>query len=181
VTGAVRIGGDPLAALKAEFDLGFAQRPAGEREATDAFLAIRVNGNPYAIRLRDLSGLATGRPVAPLPAGAPGLLGVAGIRGGLVPVYSLGPFLGHGEGGEAPRWIALWRGADRLALAFHAMEGAWSLPASAVRAADPEEGEHVREVTLAREGEIARPVIQVASIVETIKRRAAAAASVGGG
>jgi chemotaxis signal transduction protein len=64
--------------------------------------------------------LLPAKDIVPLPVGsaAPfGLLGLCGVRGALVPVFSLAALLAHGSAGaaradEAPHWLVLCGGAD---------------------------------------------------------------------
>ena len=81
------------AALRQAFDLSFALSPPPASPEVEDLLTLRVAGNPYAIRLRDIAGIVAGRKVVPVPAITPGLLGLAGIRGGVVPVFGLASIL----------------------------------------------------------------------------------------
>jgi len=96
-----------------DFDALFA-RPAvcsaGERET---LLGVRLGGDLHALRIRELAGLEPMRRIVPVPGGRPGLRGIAGLRGALLPVYGLAELLGCAGGPARGRWIALCR-ADGL-------------------------------------------------------------------
>src|SRR5437764_764516 len=96
------------AELRATFDqtfgLPFLSQGADRRED---LLAIRLAGNAYAIKVREISGLANNRKIIALPSAIPELLGIAGIRGELVPVYSLAALMEVNRGSEGDRWLAL--------------------------------------------------------------------------
>jgi purine-binding chemotaxis protein CheW len=81
------------AELRQAFDLSFALPPPQASQEVEDLLTIRVAGDPYAIRLCDIAGMVTGRKVVPLPAATLDLLGLAGIRGGIVPVFGLSSIL----------------------------------------------------------------------------------------
>jgi purine-binding chemotaxis protein CheW len=102
------------------------------------------------------------------------MLGLAGIRGNLVPVYALAALLGH-EAREPPRWFALSSGSDRVALAFAELEGYLERPRSEVRAAAEGEARraHVRERLHAPDG--VRAIIELASLAAAIEERVATA------
>ena len=68
------------AELRQAFDLSFALPPPQELVEVEDLLTIRVAGDPYAIRLRDIAGMVAGRKVVPVPAVTPDLLGLAGSR-----------------------------------------------------------------------------------------------------
>lgn len=173
--------GATAAWLAREFDLSFARAPEAAVEKAD-FLAIRVRAAPYALRLAEVGALAVDRKLTPLPSEAPALLGIAGLRGAILPVYDLGSLLGDSSP-SAPRWLALLAGGD-LAVAFDAFEGHLRLPASAVAPAVPApavpapavgvptSSGPVREVLAAEGG--ARPLVSLLSILEAIRRQAAA-------
>src|SRR5687767_7240240 len=106
-----------VAELRRGFDLSFAAPPPEGLEEFEDLLAIRLEGDRYAVRVAEIAGLITGRKLAHLPSGAPNLLGVAGIRGGLVPVFDLSAMLGYPASG-APQWMILCRSDDPIALGF---------------------------------------------------------------
>lgn len=106
--------------LKRAFDRSFAAPPPGDPPPLEDFLAVTVGGAPFAIRLRDLKGIAEARSVVPIPSRRPELLGLAGVRGVPVPVFRLSALLGlHDE--DPPRWILLC--GDLLGLAIPALDG----------------------------------------------------------
>ena len=113
-----------LRALRDQFDRAFAQPPAEAPPDQAELLVVHVAEAPYALRLDELTGIeALGR-VVPLPGAPPACLGLRGLRGQLVPVFSLGALLGRPSG--RPAWLALGRGAAEapVGLAFDRLEGA---------------------------------------------------------
>ncbi|HXU69702.1 MAG TPA: chemotaxis protein CheW [Polyangia bacterium] len=110
-------------ALRHAFDEAF--RRAAHELADDRarLLRLRVGGDAYAFRLDEIASFAAARRIVPLASAVPGLLGLAGLRGTLVPVYSLAALLGRAADDEAPRWFVLCGGAEPVALAFARFEG----------------------------------------------------------
>jgi len=86
---------ETVARMRAEFDGGFALSPPVASDAQVEYLAIRVGGDPCALRLADLLGVYVDRKVVPLPSSVPSLLGIASFRGALVPVHDLRLLLGY--------------------------------------------------------------------------------------
>jgi chemotaxis signal transduction protein len=110
-----------LRELRETFDRAFAHdagQAGGER---NDFLAIRVGGDPYALRLSELLGVAADKKIVTMPSHAPAMLGLAGFRGAVTPVFDLGRLLGYGAS-EAPRWIALAGERQQIGLAFEVFE-----------------------------------------------------------
>jgi chemotaxis signal transduction protein len=173
----VPVAGTRLDELRRTFDQSFAAPPAERPEEQVELLALRLADHPYAVRLLDVAGMVRGTKVVPLPPGVPELLGLAGLRGGLVPVFGLAALLGHPEPPEPPRWMLVCGGEDPIALAFHDFEGHLRLPKSALHAdADRTSGRrHVADV--ARTPLLLRAVIGIPSIVETIRSRRASPAA----
>lgn len=161
------------AALRRSFDQAFAAAPASDdAAATQAFLAIGVGGDNYALRLSEISELFADKKVIPLPSQAADLLGIASFRGVLVAVYDLRILLGY-PAGAPPRWLALV--ADDMnmpfGLAFDQLDGYLDVLPEAVAPAQATEHtrQHLAEtVTAAGSG---RPVVSVSSILETIRQR----------
>jgi chemotaxis signal transduction protein len=96
---------------------------SGASEQSEDLLAIRVCRDAYALRVCEISGLVTDRKIVAFPTPIPELLGVAGIRGALVPVYSLAALLGYAAETEGTRWLALCGAEEPVALAFGDFEG----------------------------------------------------------
>ena len=159
---------DRASALREAFDRSFAEAPSSEREELVDLLALHAGGRPYAIVLDECAGLYRGRPVTPLPESAPGLLGLAGFRGVVVPVYDLSSLLGHADAGET-RWLMLV-GAGSVAIGFDEFEGYLRVPRGAISRA-----EHGAEQRLVRAGGTLRALIDSHAVLETIGRRAALA------
>ncbi len=158
------------ASLRQNFDQAFAQAPAGAGAPTQAFLAIQIGGDSYALRLRDVSGLFADKKIVPLPSQSPDLLGIASFRGALIPVYDLRILLGY-PAGAAPRWLVLVAQAAPISLAFDQLDGYLDLlPEAIAPAAGAEQKRQYLAETLNAAGVI-RPVVSVTSIVETIRRR----------
>jgi chemotaxis signal transduction protein len=124
-----------LADLRTDFDRSFADPPRAEVAGHDDLLAVRAGGVRYALRLTQAAGLFPDRPVTRLPGPLPALLGVAGFRGAIVPVYDLAAVLGtrstaagSRETGNVPRWLVLAAGNPPVALAFEALDGHLRMP-----------------------------------------------------
>lgn len=166
---------DMLAALRQAFDRSFTEAPDGAAEGLDEFLAIRVGGDGYIVRLGDIAGLMVDRKVVALPSPAPELRGIVGLRGTIVPVYDLGAFLAYPRT-EANRWLLLVGRTEPIGFAFAEFDGHLqvSLPEVSAQTNAKFAREHVREAL--RIGEVLRPVIDLASIVEAIQRRVGSAA-----
>lgn len=136
-----------VAELRASFDAAFALAPPEASAASIGLLAIRVGKDGYAIRMTDLSDVQAARRVVPLPGGRSELIGLAGIRGRLVPVYSLAALLGQAET-QAWTWLAICGTEQPIGLTFDELEGyLQASPADLYAAAESERSRgHVREV-----------------------------------
>jgi purine-binding chemotaxis protein CheW len=160
-----------LTELRQSFDQPFARAPQSRDESFVDLLAIRVAGAPCALRLSQVSGLHVDRRIVPLATPVPELLGMAGFRGNIVPVYSLRMLLGY-SAGEFPRWLALVGRDETVGLAFDDFDGHWRIPEKDATA--PERAEttspHLHEV--AEIDGIIRPIIDLGSVLDAIRKRA---------
>lgn len=159
--------------LARAFDDDFARPVAARGAATEDLLAIRVGAERYVVARRELAGLHADKPVTPLPGDAPGLLGISGFRGALVPVYDLRVVLGvaAAPGAGAPRWLMTAASAP-VALAFAQFDAFLRVPREAI-SAHPDAAGHVRGTVQA--GGETRPILDLASILDAIRARAVAA------
>jgi chemotaxis signal transduction protein len=118
-----------LADLRQAFDASFALPPAPPRDDLVDLLAVTVGADRLAVPLAMMSGLVADRVVTPLPGSPPDLLGVAGLRGHLVPVYRLAQAAGRGGawaehgGADPPRWLVLAGGSPTFAVAVDRVDG----------------------------------------------------------
>ncbi len=162
------------AQLRAEFDHAFSLPAQVEAARGRHLLAIRVGGNPYALDPGEISGLQVDRAVVPVPGLLPEWLGLAAIRGGLVPVYSLAALLGYPQPAAATRrWLALCGADQSFGLAFDEFERHLNLAPSQLAAADSTNTRtgHVGAVVQAED--LPRPVISIPSVAAEIARRCA--------
>lgn len=154
------------AELRSAFDRGFAAPLRIETAVHHDLIAIRVGAEPYAVRLAALSGLFADRKVTRVPGGDAALLGLAGFRGALVPVYSLRIVLGH-SGTEASRWLVIAAAAP-VALAFDLFEGHLRVPADAVVPRRSQEQARGYAPEFIRAESLVRPVLDLPSIIGSL-------------
>ncbi|MDP3650311.1 MAG: chemotaxis protein CheW [Rhodoferax sp.] len=168
---------ESVLALRREFDLSFAQAPRMETEQRASLLAIRIGGDPYAIRVSDIDGIHAGCHIMPLPTPIPELLGVAGFRGQIVPVYDLAALLGYARA-VSPRWLVLlWqREHEAVALAFETFEMHFSVSQAhivqapnAISSPPGQPRPHVFDVV--SDTDTVRPVIQLQSLLSGIQKQ----------
>lgn len=162
-----------LAALRRDFDQSFAVPAGGPRPSQLDFLAVRVGGDPYAIRLSEVQSLHADRKLVPAPSLLPELLGVCGFRSVLTPVYDLAQLLGYGACLTA-RWLVVAHSAAPIAFAFgdfqaHLRVSLESLSALEAGSSSAAVGGavHSAESTL--------PLLHLPSLVEAIAQRIKAA------
>jgi len=161
---------ETAAELRRAFDGSFAAPSEPVSQEVEDLLAIGVAGSPYAIHLRDIAAIVTRRTIVPVPAAAPSLLGVAGIRGDIVPVFGLASLLGYEDAADGPPWLVLCR-AEPVALGFADLQGYLRLPRSALltEKSAAVSDQYVNEIATTNAG--VRAVIGISLIVATIRDR----------
>ncbi len=155
------------AKLQLEFDRTFALPEPPTPEALERYLAITLGNSSYAVRLRDVAGLAACRNVVALPGTNRELLGLVGHRSALVPVFDLGALLGHPPC-ESPRWLILAATTDMVAFAVTEISGQVEGSAADLRA--PEPGMMRPHVEAVLDVLPRRTVIGIASVLDTITK-----------
>jgi chemotaxis signal transduction protein len=167
------------AELRAAFDRGFAMPSRADVSVKHDLIAVRVGTEPFAIRLAEITGLFADRKITHVPGSAAALIGIAGFRGTLVPVYSLRTLLGH-SGPQAARddsrritarWLVVAAVAP-LAFAFDAFEGHLRASADAIlpqqqaptRGYAPESIQRGYAPDFMRAADIVRPILHLPSI-----------------
>jgi chemotaxis signal transduction protein len=156
---------DLAAALRTEFDQSFTRVPGGSATVLEDFLAIGLGDEQYLLRLADLSGIFTNKAVTWLPSHVPALLGIAGFRGTVLPVYDLGMLLGK-QDTAAARWLVVAAAAG-VAFAFEAFHGFLrERRDTIVSEAREGSGQHIREIL-----DITRPIVDLPSVLEVLVNR----------
>ncbi|HEX3774044.1 MAG TPA: chemotaxis protein CheW [Polyangiaceae bacterium] len=112
---------DRLQKLRNEFDRSFAIAVDDARVDYVDFLAIRLAGDSYVLRLSEVSSLHIDRRLTPAPSELSELRGIAGFRGVLTPVYDLGALLGYAATPMA-RWLCVARASAPIAFLFESFE-----------------------------------------------------------
>jgi chemotaxis signal transduction protein len=154
--------------LRREFDQTFAEPALPPSDETESLVVIRVGPDAYAVRVAEIDGLFADKKIVAVPTPLAELLGVAALRTGIVPVYSLGALLGQPTAGDPPRWIFA---AGDVALAFDGLDGY-------ARVAPSEIAQRVGGAPDARLRATVRvagalcSVVSVESVLDEIKRRA---------
>ncbi len=159
--------------LRREFDRTFASPPVPTSEEWEDLLLVRIAGDPYAIRMRDIMGILAKRTIIPVPAEAPGLLGLVGIRGEIVPVFGLSSWLGYGVDADSAVWMIVCGTDEPIGFGFSEFEGHKRLEKSAIHLYDKSQSprQYIHEMAAIEAG--VRPVIAVSLVVASIRSRRA--------
>ena len=157
-----------LLALREAFDQSFAEAVGGERPEQLDFLAVRIAGDPYALRLSEIQSLHASRRVVAAPSHLPELVGMAGFRGILTPVYDLAALLGYAAEPTA-RWLVVVQHSSPMAFAFGGFEA--HLRVTLDRVSTPELGTSVAVRGAVQHGTSALPLLHLPSLVEGIAQR----------
>lgn len=143
----------------------------GAEEQAENLLAIRVSRDGYAIRVSEISGLATDKKIVAFPSPISELLGVAAIRGALVPVYSLAALLGYGSETGQVRWLALCGTEEPFALALSEFEGYLRVPQGQLYSPEQKDVTRTFVTHVAREIDMVRAVVSISLIRQAIQER----------
>jgi chemotaxis signal transduction protein len=165
-----RTTGMSAAELRRAFDAGFADAPREARAGTLRFLGVRIRGDAFALPIDEMAGLHPAPRIVPLPGALPELLGLAGIRGSLVPIYALDALLGYGAAADVPRWIVLGAGHHAVGLAFAQLEGYFEVERADETSA-PEGARHGHVDEVVRVDGVSRGIVRVTSAIAALEAR----------
>jgi len=154
------------AELRAAFDRAFAAPWRADVAARHDLIAIGIGNQACALRLADIAGLFADKKITPVPGGRRALLGIAGFRGALLPVFSLHTLLGL-AGAPAPRWLVVAAAAP-VALAFEAFDGHLRAAADAIMPRQAHGSMQNFAPDFVRTGAGVRPIIAVASVIAAL-------------
>jgi purine-binding chemotaxis protein CheW len=161
--------GERAAEMRRDFDRAFAEPLRLDGAAMDELLAIRVGEKRYAMRSSEIVGLHAGKKTTRVPGGDAALLGIAGFRGAIVPVYDLGIVLGHPRN-DTPRWLVV-ASVSPVALAFTAFEGQLRVSRDEIvsRLGHPDAPACAREFVRAQR--FSGPILHLPTVLEAINAR----------
>jgi len=156
------------AELRRAFDESFAAPLAVVGVATEKMLAIGVGTAPVIVKASDIAGLFAENRIIRLPTQSPSLLGVAGFRRAVLPVYDLRLLLGQAAR-TIPRWFVVAAAAP-VAFAFDTLDGHLHVAEGDIVAQAPrrEGWRHVRGYV--ELDHIVRPILHVPSILDAIRQ-----------
>jgi chemotaxis signal transduction protein len=152
--------------LRAAFDRAFAAPVRADATAKLDLLAVRAGPEPFAIRLSEVTGLFVDRRITRVPTSDATLIGIAGFRGAIVPVYSLLAVLGH-SAAEAPRWLVI-AATTPIALAFDQFEGHLRISPDAILPQHSHAQMRGYAPEFVRSAGVVRPILHLPSIVEAL-------------
>ncbi len=163
---AASVAAKRAAELRSAFDSSFANPPSVERSATQDLLAIRIGAQKFALRLSEISGLFADKKITFVPGGSEYLLGIAGFRGIVAPVYDLQRIFGY-PGGQAPRWLAIAATAS-VGFAFDAFDGQLRVSPEAIA---PRQRSDKQDLTsgVVHAGDVVRPIIELSRVLEVLQ------------
>jgi chemotaxis signal transduction protein len=160
---------DPqLLALRAEFDRSFAEAATADRPDQLDVLTIRIAGDPYAFRLAEIQSLQLVRKLVAAPSLLPALLGMAGFRGVLTPIYDLGQLLGYAAE-PAPKWLVVVQNQAPIGLAFATLDAHLRVPKDCVSA--PVQGSSAVIAGAVKAADRVLPLLHLPSLVEELAHR----------
>jgi chemotaxis signal transduction protein len=144
---------------------------AGGTEQGENLILIRVSEDAYVVRTSEISGLVADRKIVGFPSPISELVGIAAVRGVLLPVYSLAALLGYAADREATRWLALCGREELFALAFSRFEGYLRVTSGQICAAEQRAIFRTRVKDVVRDLDVVRGVVSIPLIRETIQAR----------
>ncbi|HEY3973653.1 MAG TPA: chemotaxis protein CheW [Candidatus Sulfotelmatobacter sp.] len=157
-----------LADLRSAFDRTFQLPYQAKSKDVEAMIAFRIAGTALAVRIQHITGIMKRTVILPVPSIVPELLGVAVVRGGLVPVFNLATLLELPASGE-PQWFMHMNRETPVALAFDRLEGRIEVQRSHLYADETSlRRKHIHQ--LAEVGSVVRAVIDASALMESIRQ-----------
>ena len=121
--------------LRQAFDHSFALAPSTEQDDRENVVAFSVAGNRFAVRLHELNGIGKSAKIVPVPSRTRALAGLAGVRGELIPVFSLSELLDY-RLREEIHWLFLCGEAPRIGFGLRDFQGCFKAAKSAFSVAE---------------------------------------------
>jgi chemotaxis signal transduction protein len=107
--------------LRESFDASFAKEVVEATADREDLLLVRDGMAELAMRVREIAAVEKCPELTSLPSSRPALLGLAGIRGHLAAIYSLGALVGSGGASARGGLVVLCAGDRSVGLRFDEM------------------------------------------------------------
>ena len=153
--------------MRESFDRAFALPAQYTDTAIENLLLIKTGTDPYGIKIAEIAGLFCDKKIEPVPSPYRAFLGLAGVKGSVVPVWDLGELLGNGAAPNKPRWFVIVAGTPAWALGFTDFEGCIKIPRSDLCPMPGQRASHLPETCRMAGG--ARPVLSLPSLKEVVQ------------
>ena len=150
--------------MRQEFDRSFTLPHISTRTLAEQLLAISIGALPFAIRLSEISGLHADKNITRVPGTDKAMIGIAGFRGAIAPIYDLASLMGE-ERNKAPRWLIVAARAP-IGFAFDGFDGQLRVPPDAIK---HQTSGHAFVRELVQTENMLRPIIGLQPLVESIK------------
>lgn len=155
--------------MREAFDHGFALPIRTHDEAWQDLLLIRLGALPHAVLMNEVAGLQRAAGITPLPSPLPALLGMAGHKGRVLPVYDLALLLGLPPT-RKPSWQIVTR-APAVILAIDEFERHVRSPTPAIAIQpDAAPGAHIGAHLHTEEGR--RPIVCLPAVLRSVQSMA---------
>jgi chemotaxis signal transduction protein len=153
--------------LRRAFDRSFAAPAHVDTAPTEDLLAIRTGSEAGAIRLSEIVGLFADKKITRVPSQVAALLGVAGFRGAIVPVYDLHILIGHPMTKTA-RWLVIASGAP-VAFAFEVFDGHLRISRDAIMGQEANEQTRKYVSGVVRIQDVVRSIVDLSAVLDAIR------------
>jgi chemotaxis signal transduction protein len=154
------------AELRRDFDRSFAAAPTVAGAAQEVLIAIRLGAKSFALRLSDIAGVFKDKKIVHVPGADAALLGIAGFRGSITPVYDLQKLLDHSSS-QMTRWLVVAAAAP-VAFAFEAFEAQLRVSSAAISIQDAH-AKHAFTTSFVQTDGVLRPIIELTAVLDAIK------------
>ncbi len=155
-----------LVELRHAFDRTFQLPYQLATKSVEPMIAFRTAGVALAVRVQHITRVIKRGVILPVPSIVPELLGVAAVRGLLVPVFNLAALLGLPPSGE-PQWFLLVNRETPVAFAFDGLEGRVEVEQAHLYVDETSsQCKHIHQ--LAEVGSTVRAVIDIRGLMEEI-------------
>jgi chemotaxis signal transduction protein len=153
--------------LRRAFDRSFAAPEHVDTAPAEDLLAIRTGSEAGAIRLSEIVGLFADKKITRVPSQVAALLGVAGFRGAIVPVYDLHILIGHPMTKTA-RWLVIASGAP-VAFAFEVFDGHLRISRAAIMGREASEQTRKYVSGVVRIHDVVRSIVDLSAVLDAIR------------